>query len=127
VKRKFVIYKSSNIFENRCFCFDEEVAPYILSLMEDEKFQAKIDYIVNRILNQRFIYYDDYKKVDDDISEMRIFPNGINARIYCKEIKTLNKCYYIIAAKYLPKKTSRKINKQIKQFIAPIKSYNYEV
>ncbi len=96
--------------------------------MENQKkFQQKIDYIVDRILNKRFIYYDDYVKIDNDISEIRIFPNGMNARLYCKEVKTSNGYYYMIAAKFLRKKSSQEINKQLRQFIEPIKSYEYEI
>ena len=42
----------------------------------------------------------------NSISEIRIFPNGMNARIYCKEIYMEDGCIGIIAAKFLKKKNA---------------------
>lgn len=95
---------------------------------DDKKIGKKFDYIVNRILNQRNMYYDDYVRLSgyENISEIRLFPNGINGRIYCKEMRLPNGNFYIIAVKLLPKKTSNKIDKAIIQFIKPIEQYEYE-
>jgi len=75
------------------------------------------------------MYYDDYVKLDtyDHLSEIRLFPNGENARIYCKEVSTSDGSYYIIAAKFLPKKKSQKIDKSIDRMIKPIEKYEYEL
>ena len=127
MKRTAEIYRSSTIYEKRHVCFDEECAHEILDLMENPKVAQKLNYIFDRILEQRFIYYDDYVKIEDGISEMRIFPNGMNARIYCKEVKSEEGDFFVIAAKLLPKKKSRKINKEIQQLIDPIKKYEYTV
>jgi hypothetical protein len=127
MKKKCVLYKSSELYP-RHVCLDAETAEEILSFTDDPKIKKKFDYIVNRILNQDFIYYDDYVKLIgyDHLAEMRIFPNGLNARIYCKEESSTDGNYYIVAAKLLPKKTSEKIDKAIDQLIKPIQKYEYE-
>lgn len=128
MKRECLHYKSSTVFP-RHVLIDITDGPDIFNFLEDEKNRKKFDYIVNRILNQNFIYYEGYEKVQslENISEMRIFPNGKNARIYCKEVSTDNGCFYVIAAKFLPKKKSMKIDKAIIQFIKPLEDYVYAV
>ena len=75
------------------------------------------------------MYYDDYVRLTGyaDLSEMRFFPNGENARIYCKEVNTADGKYFVIAAKFLAKKKSQKIDKAIDQLIKPIEKYEYEL
>lgn len=109
-------------------CLDAHIAEELLLFIDDPKVAKKFEYIVNRILNQGNIYYDDYEKLSnyDHLSEIRIFPNGQNARIYCKEVSTADGNFYIIAAKLLPKKTSQKIEKTIDQMIKPVEKYEYE-
>ncbi len=128
MKRKCILYKTSPIY-HRYICFDEAVAEEILNYITDPKKKKKLDYIVNRILCQDFMYYDDYVKLNGyaDLSEMRFFPNGENARIYCKEVNTGNGNYFVIAAKFLAKKKSQKIDKAIDQLIKPIEKYEYEL
>ena len=127
MQRTSLHYQSSTVFENRHFHIDEGCAIELLEFMENPKMKSKIDYIIKRILNTNFFYYDDYVKIENGISEMRIFPNGVNARIYCREVSTINGSHFIIAAKLLVKKKSMKINKQINQFIDPIKDYDYDL
>lgn len=121
------IYRTSNTYGKRHICFDTEIAHEILDLLEDPKMAARLEYIFDRILEQNFIYYKDYVSIEDDISEMRIFPNGINARIYCKEVSNEEGEFFVITAKYLSSKKSQKIDKAIKQLIEPIKNYDYDI
>jgi hypothetical protein len=58
---------------------------------------------------------------------MRIFPNGENIRIYCKEINSNDGILYVVAAKYLPKKKSNTIDKKLWDFIKPIEDYDYDI
>ena len=128
MKRRVVLYRSSTIYD-RHVCIDVEDNTDVIDFLEDEKNRKKFDYIVNRILMQNNIYYEDYEKIQNyaDLSEMRIFPNGLNARIYCKELSTNNGHFYVVAARLLPKKKSRKINKEIHNFIKPIEGYKYDI
>ena len=127
MKRKAILYRSSELYKTRHFYIDEQNANEILELFEQPKIGEKIEYILGRILEQRHIYFELYEKIGEGISEMRIFPNGINARIYCKEVKSKNGNFFIIAAKGLPKKKGEKIDKSIKQIIDPIKNYDYDL
>jgi hypothetical protein len=128
VRRTCVLYKTSTIYP-RYVCFDSEIAVALLKYIGDPKKKKKLDYIVNRILFQDFVYYDDYVKLTayDGLSEMRLFPNGDNTRIYCKEVSTKDGKFYVIAAKFLEKKKSEKIDKSINQMIKPIEKYEYEL
>ncbi len=127
MKRKAVLYKSSTSY-NRHICIDENIAETILDLIAVKKIGKKFDYIVNRILEQNFIYYDDYVKLKayKSLSEMRLFPNGANARIYCKEVNTTQGKFYVVVAKFLEKKKSDPLNKKIDNLIKPIEDYEYE-
>lgn len=63
----------------------------------------------------------------ESITEMRILPNGMNARIYCKQIASKKGDFYVIAAKLFRKKKSQSIDKSIQQFIKPIEDFNYDI
>ncbi len=84
---------------------------------------------MNRVLNQQFIYYENYVALKDydNITEIRLYPNGLNARIYCKQVSSKDGSFYIIAAKFLYKKKSQNIDKGTVQFIKPIEGYEYDI
>lgn len=113
----------------RHFFVDYECLIEIQIYLDDIKFKKKLDYIIERILNLNTSYYEDYSKllIYHSISEIRIFPNGMNARIYCKEIYMEDGCTVIIAAKFLKKKKSMKIDKNLKVQIKLIENYTYEI
>jgi len=126
LKKTAVIYKSSDVYP-RHFYFDADIAEEILSFIRPKNIGKSFDYVVNRILTQDLMYYDNYQKLKEytHLSEMRICPNHINARIYCKEITTKDGGFHVVAAKLLLKKKSRGIDKAIDQFIQPIQQYEY--
>lgn len=126
MRRQCIHYESSEIYDRHVH-IDVEIAEELYAALEDDKFEKKFNYIVKRILEQDFPYYNDYEKLKnlDDVSEMRLFPNGINARIYCKEIYSDEGVMYVIAAQYLPKKSSNEITKKMMQSIKPIEGYEY--
>lgn len=128
MKRDCLHYKSSDLYSRHLY-IDIHDGDDIIIFLEDKKIRKKFDYIVNRILSQNFIYYEEYEKIQafKNLSEMRIFPNGMNARIYCKEVRTNNGNFYIVAAKLLPKKGSMKIDKSIIEFIKPLEDYIYDI
>jgi hypothetical protein len=78
-----------------------------------------------------WMYYDDYKPIEIEgrkgITEMRIFPNGKNGRIYCREFYTPNGACCIIAAKVLVKKKTMHISKEIEDTLKPILDYEYDI
>lgn len=108
---------------------DYDISEELYEFISDPKMRKKFDYIVNQILNQPFMHYENYVQLSNlkDITEMRLFPNGINARIYCKEITINGIGVCVIAAKLLPKKNKQKIDKSIMQIIKPIEKYEYEI
>ncbi|MVN21090.1 hypothetical protein [Mucilaginibacter arboris] len=125
MKRKCIIYKSSERF-NRHIAIDFEEAKEIIDFLEDVKCNKKFEYISDRILEQASMYYDDYEQIESNITCMRFFPNGINARIYCQEVTIHGEIFCIVMSKYLLKK-SNSINKFIQSKIDALKSYEYEI
>lgn len=128
MKRKCILYKSSNVFKRHIY-IDFENSKEILEYIKgnDKKFR----YIVGRILEQNFMYYDDYKPIEivgkKGITEMRIHPNGINGRVYCREISTKNGDCFVIAIKVLVKKKSMDISKALENTLKPLLDYEYEL
>jgi hypothetical protein len=78
-------------------------------------------------LEQPFMYYDDYERIEENITCIRIFPNGINARIYCQEVTILGELFCIIMSKVLFKKNNGKINKSFQSVVDALKKYEYEI
>jgi hypothetical protein len=113
----------------RHFFIDPECLQDIKKLLEDQKFKKKLNYIVDRILNLNIRYYEDYVKLItfNSLTEIRLFPNGMNARIYCKEGYTEEGTLLIIASKFLEKKKANKIAKEIQNRLRIIEKYEYEI
>lgn len=126
MKRNCIIYKSSEEY-NRHIAIDYEEAVEIISFLEIDKNNKKFEYISDRILEQKFMYYEDYEQIEDNVTCMRFFPNGLNARIYCQEITLNGDVFCIIMSKYLPKKKGNKIDKSIQSLIDALKKYEYEI
>lgn len=131
--KQCIIIRSSDRFPNRHICIDVDNAEEVTSVIfKDEKYKNKFEYICGRILENSNMYYDDYVRLENysniKITEMRFFPNGDNARVYCMEATLNGNQFCIIMAAALPKKKpSGKIDKAIKQFIDAIKNYKYEL
>jgi hypothetical protein len=131
MKRKFVIIERSTLY-NRAICVDLKEGDDILKLLrENDKYRKKLTHIFKRILEHPNMYYEGYKRINlgrsSSVTEMRLFPNGDNCRIYCKEILVGGTEFCIIMAVLLEKKKSQKINKLIQQIIDRIKTYEYEL
>ena len=97
--------------------------------LEDDKFKKKLNYIIERILNLNTRYYEDYIKLItfNSLTEIRLFPNGMNARIYCKEGYTEEGTLLIFASMFLEKKKSNKITKELQNRLRIIEKYEYEI
>lgn len=126
--RNCFLYKSSERYQRHVY-IDSENAEEIYNLLQDTRVHKKFDYIINRILSQNFIYYEEYEKLKgfNSVSEMRLFPNGLNIRLYCKEIATKSGNFYVVVAKLLEKKKSGKLNNKIKENIKPLETYEYRI
>ena len=98
-------------------------------LLGDDKFKKKLNYIVDRILNLNTRYYEDYVKLItfNSLTEIRLFPNGMNARIYCKEGYAEEGTLVIIASMFLKKKKANKISKELENRLRIIEKYQYEI
>ena len=130
MRRNFIVLRRSRHF-NRTIGVDIAVAEEIFQFLgSSRKYKEKIGYLFHRILEHRNIYFDNYKRIKTfqrvHISEIRIFPNGDNGRIYCCEVNNKNNLQHIIMAKLLIKKKDREITKKIEQQLEALKNYQYE-
>jgi len=131
MKRKCIILERSLEY-NRAIGVDLNAEEDIVkTLMENTKYRRKLDYVFRKILEQPNMYFDNYKRIlsshNEAITEIRLFPNGDNCRIYCKETTLNGTLHCIIMAVLVEKKKSQKINKAIQQVINRIKNYEYEL
>lgn len=131
MRRKCVILQESTVYE-RAIAVDVEEKEKIIKLLEgNSKYIKKLRYIFNKILEHPNMYFDNYKKIRSNhreaITEIRLFPNGDNGRIYCKENIMEGTFHCVIMAVLLEKKKNHKINKSIQQIINRIKTYEYEL
>lgn len=83
-------------------------------------------------MNEANIYFELYGKEGynsktKNVTAMKFFKGGSNARIYCKEISSPNGTFYVIAAKFLAKKKVQKNDKSIQALIKSISEYEYEI
>lgn len=126
MKRECIIYKSSEKY-NRHIAIDYEEAEEIMIFLENHKNNRKFEYVSDRILEQPFMYYDDYEQIEGNITCIRIFPNGINARIYCQEVTINGHIFCIVMSKLLYKKNNGRINKSFQAIVDSLKTYTYEI
>ena len=98
-----------------------------MAFLENDKNNKKFEYVSDRFLEQPFMYYEDYEQIEDNITCIRIFPNGINARIYCQEVTINGEIFCIIMSKVLFKKNNGGINKSFQSVVDALKKYEYEI
>ncbi len=126
MKRQCIIYKSSERF-NRHVAIDYEEDVDIMAFLQDDKNNKKFEYVSDRFLEQPFMYYEDYEQIEDNVTCIRIFPNGINARIYCQEVTIRGEIFCIVMSKVLFKKNNGRINKSFQSIVDALKKYDYEI
>lgn len=131
MKRKFEILQKSTTYERVIGVDIEEAESMLEFLKKNRNHQKKLEYIIHRILDFPNMYYADYKNIwqleNKRITEIRLFPNGKNTRIYCSEFSARDGNLYIIMAVFLEKKKDMSISKKIKPLIKKIKNYEYEL
>ena len=118
--------RSSTAF-NRHLYVDTESAKAIEEFLNSNQKLKKFLYITDRILEQQNVYYEEYEKLKgyEGITEIRMFPGGLNIRLYCKEFTSPNGNYYVVIIKLLEKKKSEKIDKKIRSILKAIENYEY--
>jgi hypothetical protein len=132
VKRTCILIESSKAHK-RHLCVDVHIADEFFEFINtDENHHKKYQEIVDHILEERNIYFEHYGKEGYNaktrhVAAMKFFKGGKNTRVYCVEQKTPEGVFYIIAAKFLPKKKVQKNNKVINGFIKTISDYEYEI
>jgi hypothetical protein len=132
VARKFIIIKSSEKY-SRHLCVDQSIADDFLDFIEkDDKHRDKYKKIADHILNEANIYFELYGKEGynsktKNVTAMKFFKGGENARVYCKEISTAEGTFYVIAAKFLPMKKVQKNDKKIQSIVKSVSEYEYEI
>jgi hypothetical protein len=127
VKRKCTAIAFSDTF-NRHLCVDDKEQNAVFKFLAKNKSQFKT--LTDRILEQRFPYYTNYKKLKygySNVSEMRFNVGSGNERIYCYE--TTNKFgeLCVIMSRFYGKKTTDAIDKKIRPVLDAVENYGYEI
>jgi hypothetical protein len=132
VQRKCLVIKSSKDYGSsfsRYICVDLENQEDIFACIQNKS--KKFWYIVERILTQNFIYWDNYDKekvssATQDVTAIKFF-DADNTRIYCREVNTPNGNFYVICSIVLFSKKVQKNDKRIVSIIETVASYEYEI
>ena len=117
----------------RHLCVDASIADEFFNFINtDENHREKFKLIAEHILEERNIYFEGYGKEGYNqktrhVTAMKFFKGGKNVRVYCSEVKTADGVFFVIAAKFLPKKKVQQNDKKIKEFIKSVADYEYQV
>lgn len=129
MKRKAVIIERNG---SKCIAIDEENYETILQFLTQnerhlKKFQFIKEHILKNMPNPEIYDKEDNNGKAKGVTAMKFFKGQENARLYCKEIRTKDKLYVIVAAELHPRKKSQKLSHAEKSLIKKVASYEYEI
>lgn len=114
----------------RSIAVDTKNAEEILQFLKEQRLKKKFDLICRTIL-EGIRNTDLYDK--ENINERCIhvtamkFKGSINARIYCKELKLLDKTLVVITSELLKNKKNQKNQQREISLIEKVADYDYEI
>lgn len=129
--RQCIVVKSSED-KRKHICIDKENAERILAFIHQSKrYTKKFWHIVELLLenkhNSELYDKEDISAACKDVTAMKFFKGQENARLYCKEVRTLDGMFYIIAAELLERKKQTGIKGKPTSLIEKISKYNYVI
>lgn len=92
-----------------------------------KKFNHIIDIILRGLHNSELYGKEDINSKAKDVTAMKMFKRGQNARLYCKEQTNENGIFYVIVAELLPKKKDQQVKGKTKTLIEIVGSYVYTI
>lgn len=92
-----------------------------------KKFRQIINIIIDDLRISELYDKEDINELCKDVTAMKMFKGGQNIRIYCKEQRTDDGIFCVIAAELLPKKKDNKVKGKTKSLIQKVASYNYVI
>ncbi|QEM08742.1 hypothetical protein [Mucilaginibacter rubeus] len=109
-QKKAKIFKSLG---NRHIAFDVDAKEDIIAFIKskpiyNKKFNLIIDVILQNLRVPDLFDKEDIDNKSKDVWAMKFLKGGDNPRIYCKEVRTADKNYVIVAAAVLEKKKNQK-------------------
>jgi hypothetical protein len=130
VRRTAILIKESSDGK-RPIAIDEHNAEELLKFFnQDKRYQKKFTHICELILRNHVNRELFDKEEPDDKSKgvraMKFFKGQENARVYCKEISTLEKSTIIVAVEVLKRKKQTKLTFREINIIHRVASYEYE-
>ena len=116
----------------KAICIDKENRQEILDFInQSDRYRAKFHHIVELLLgghrNSELYDKEDINTKAKKVTAMKFFKGQENDRIYCKEMRTPDGVFYIIAAAVYPKKKSNKNSKKEIPIIQKIAQYEYQI
>lgn len=105
---------------------EAEILEYISSSEARKKKFAYIrHHILNGLRNTEIYDKEDINNHCRDVTAMKFFKGGSNDRIYCKEIKTAEGVFVVVASVLHEKKKSQKNSKREIEKIETVADYEY--
>lgn len=92
-----------------------------------KKFRYIVDLILRNIRNTELYDKEDINGACKDVYAMKLFKNGQNARLYCKQQKTSTGTLYVIVGELLEKKKNNRVHNEEKALITKVSTYEYEI
>lgn len=92
-----------------------------------KKFLFIANVILKRLRNTDVYDKEDINSKCKDVTAMKFFKRGANDRIYCKEQKTEEKLFVVVAAELFEKKKTKGVNQKIKNIIEKVAKNEYEI
>jgi len=106
----------------------EEIKKFLKSnQIYQDKFQKVIEIILNNLKVPDLFDKEDIDGKSKDVWAMKFLKGGNNARLYCKEVRTKDSQYIIVAVIPLEKKKNQKNKSVEKSLIQKVASYDYEI
>lgn len=91
------------------------------------KFIDICNILLNGLKNRNLYDKEDINNRCKKITSMKFFKGQENDRIYCKEMRTKDKTFVIIASELLEKKKSQKNTQKEINLIEKVAKYEYEI
>jgi hypothetical protein len=100
-------------------------------ILQTPRYRDKFMHIVQLILSGHRIT-DLYDKEDIDakskhVTAMKFFKGQENGRIYCKEMRTADGMFVVVAAEVYPRKKSEGVSKKEIPIIHKVANYEYKI
>jgi hypothetical protein len=122
----------SSTNNKRHVCIDKENEEEIMNFLKADparlkKFKHIVKILLEGLRNSELYDKEEVSKKATDVTAMKLFKQGQNIRLYCKEQRTEQGVLCIIVAELLEKKKEEGLSKTTKNLIEKVGGYEYVI